>query len=840
MFQQSYDSGSTQVPPATTPAYGGAPGGAFRQAPMVREVPTTPLQQSRALGVPGNSRAQQRPIPQQTPSSTFRDVQSSATAPAAMVRGTPQQGFLSPLGQQYRVLPAGAAAPQAGFSQLRSPVGTPLVQSRVFEPARTEAAFAQVRSPVGTPLVQSRVVEPIWAEAGMFREQRGGGRSNLGPSRVPLQQRVAPGMASAAPAGRRLGAGMALSPGAQTRTLMLGPAAPAGALSPLAQSRVLSVAQASSPARVLRTFISSPSQLAGRVLEGYGDYRLPGGYAVVQAPTQRQHEPVDILDDLQMTLNNLQQNLPPSPANTFPEFLSAVINRKIVPAGCYYNETRIDTSRFWETRRVQNALRRVVESLQEHYAPRNSSGVLERLSAESLSSCAFIDLNNWACKNYTTLGYAGPHEFAAGLDQNAFIEAMNGLELWPPEMHPDDHVEVFLAYMASSALTVKGFARGQSQPRELTKALVREGLSNVPFNLPDFPVPMMLLERTDNAFDKVNGQYNPGIVDQCAQEVARTFARSGRDAVKDFYLTELLSVEEIQIALTALYPLDMVDKACCDVVAKTSHLFTPTEWDNLVHKVRMDKSLHEIEMQDDDHDDPAPAPQLDTPPRPAWTGDAPLQAYRVEPPANDQQQPEFLQAYPTVNAPLASGYESPPVGYMGYGQPRLNSGHNSPELPGNYRLLPTGARTEPMQRREIAEEPVLPLQYLPREAPASSPSSWRRKGDAHKVNWSSSEYALGSSPEQSGHQADEGAGTPQHSGVDIRSPGTADPALDASANSHLTAAETLRPDDPLLWISLEMQRSDTKCSGPYLLRAFERCCQIHEANLQRPSEAPTA
>jgi len=478
--------------------------------------------------------------------------------------------------------------------------------------------------------------------------------------------------------------------------------------------------------------------------------------------------------------------------------------------------------------------------------------------AHEMGGIAFDELLNWARRHPVREPLSNlPWENVPSnsLDQNTFTRALAGLQVWPPEMSKEDHSEVFLALTVPNSVAVKGLRTG-ARAKDITKRMFQEGLTRVPYNVPDFPVPTYLIAEE---LTRAN-RNTSSVIGQVAQQIANVFAssQSGLDQVKDFFLCGLVSLEEIQIALPRLVPQSLVDEAIMKIIRESAGQFTRHEWDKLVTTVRMNPELH------GDFQEPAPnerpdQPDLDSPPmRPDREPPlAPLTASpvpNVEPPgswheAEARSSPESQQTPPRrhrradrqVSRHEHELQQTPPrfaerlatatAQHDGASSSHVGvEGDSSPEPPGAAnvgRPLALGARTEPLPKREIPTDfPVQPVMGY--EDPTSAYRGLAQDRVEVNINWNStsmSQHAVGA---PSGHQADEGAGTPQH-GSD--QPLVAEQVVQAS--SQLGGRQSLDGQDPVAWVSLEMQN---ECHGPYLSLAFQRCCQLYEAR-REPREA---
>lgn len=305
---------------------------------------------------------------------------------------------------------------------------------------------------------------------------------------------------------------------------------------------------------------ASPMSYQGRPLRVAG----PALVASDQVPEVRRRAPANIDD---AAVQKTAAMLPPSPCNTLPDFLVGVVSGDIKPAMCQrppqiFGE---DLQRYWEKRRVQNSLRRVLETLQERFS---MDGIA---SSADLGLLAHDEIALWAQRS--NLGKA-----LDLLDEDTFQMGMEALAAWPPELTPSDRSEVFAALRAPTIAVVLGLSTGGHLEKELSRRRFGEGMARVPFNLPDFPVPTHLLE-------------DPGS-SRGANEVAAAIASAfclpgGLESVNDFFLCGLLSLEEIQITLPFLASASIMEEAITKIIRAGTDHFTQREWQELVINQRL-------------------------------------------------------------------------------------------------------------------------------------------------------------------------------------------------------------------------------------------------------------
>jgi len=618
-----------------------------------------------------------------------------------------------------------------------------------------------------------------------------------------------------------------------------------------------------SPVEVVRSpaLVSVPSpQLAEPGREPSG-IRKAAPQIQVQA-----HSEFVVRNSIQKTIDNAVAMLPPSPPNTLSEFLQGVIAGELVPAMCL-SETRIDTARYWEKRRVQNSLRRLLEALQERFGQeewsqepdssptvRISSGPVTHDRNADLGTVVFNALRIWKEHQWqnglkhgsTMLGSAQRSaarqlSMSSGLDEQTFTRALDEMNIWPMEMSDGDRTEVYLALLVPSSSAVRGHAQGTPLSQELTRRMFCEGLAHVPYNVPDFPVPThLLLVQNRNTPDRSR------LVDETAQSVASIFCKeqTGLDHVKDYFLCGLLSLEEIQVALPQLLPQSLIDEACKKIIRTSAKFFSQREWQSLVASVRLNVENQQALVTTDPIPSTRTEPPLlastepsesaGSPPHPPVTAEPPVERAEPVAPAAATSSPELGErrgnALPTLASPtMPYRQERPPTpepqryAYEVEAEDErteelVESQFEAPAAP-SRRQMPV---TEPLPYRELLNEEPVTFTQVGQSAEA---------GDIfiRVVNWNtgrlwSQESAASATTSGGGHQADQGAGT-----LRLASSSDATPTHTSMGRCQLSG------DDPVAWISLEMQN---ECVGPFLARAFVRCCQLYEAHAVGSAEVP--
>lgn len=548
------------------------------------------------------------------------------------------------------------------------------------------------------------------------------------------------------------------------------------------------------------------------------------------------------LEDLSICVQNAVSMLPPSPVNTLEDFLAGVVSGKIKPAWCHM-EPRVDGHRYWEKRRVQTLLRRVVEALQDVMGmepgdmmkPDDCGAIYDLLVKTAVESKKKREPQVTADPSFVNTADA----FESGLDKETFLDSLQQLRSWPPEMSLADREEVFVALSAQSGMHVCGMSvTGTPLPLRLSRRMVCQGLQQVPFNLPDFPVPTGLLrpglrEGCSSSAPLSNAQR----VENVAQEISRMF---GNESIvlqtKDFYVCGLVSLEEIQVALPELVPKSVVEESVLKIIRTGAKLFHPREWESLVISVRTlvsDEPRQEERLPEQEANSLPQAPTLSSP--------ATRHRDVLEPDESAQPRDASIVEDPSsCRADSASDGPSP-----------IASG----TVPGAYiQSMEAPAATRELPCEEPVEFSFGPSSVAP-TGPCWSGSAGARDGAAasfppestYVVNWSTTQQpdsaegfggavdpAYGAIEEEGqypGHQADEGAGTPQpqaHRQL-TRHDTEEDYEVVATFHSPFGGHGNRSPfsvSDPVPWISMEMHN---ECRGPFLAKAFVRCCALYEA-----------
>jgi len=176
------------------------------------------------------------------------------------------------------------------------------------------------------------------------------------------------------------------------------------------------------------------------------------------------------------------------------------------------------------------------------------------------------------------------------LDGKSFELALKALGLWPRDLGEELVGEIFSALCLSSTAEVARTLSGSTQRTTLSKDDFIRGFSHVPYNLPDFPVPTHLLAWDPKPTKGARATFgiSQELSIQIAEALAMTFCvnKTGIGAVKDFFLSGLLSIEELQAALPLIVPHSAIEEAASLIIDTSSAYLTDDEWQELVLDVR--------------------------------------------------------------------------------------------------------------------------------------------------------------------------------------------------------------------------------------------------------------
>eukprot|EP00931_Biecheleriopsis_adriatica_P083454 TRINITY_DN5703_c0_g1_i1.p1 TRINITY_DN5703_c0_g1~~TRINITY_DN5703_c0_g1_i1.p1 ORF type:complete len:854 (+),score=152.64 TRINITY_DN5703_c0_g1_i1:46-2607(+) len=562
--------------------------------------------------------------------------------------------------------------------------------------------------------------------------------------------------------------------------------------------------------------------------------------AAVAAVETLQERGGEILEEGNLAIHTPQSmtGMLPQPENRVLAYWQEALRNPALAA-----TRRPDRNWYFEKRRVQNHLRRLLEELQE------------RLGLDSREAVA-TDLDQ-------VFKYLVAQAKALGcLDANGEIPdrhlsiVLETLSLWPPELSPTDRSEVTAALHVPSVQAANNIVTGRQQFRTSVSAQdFREGLVKVPFNLPDFPVPAHLLSWTmQRPFVQEHRQ-------AAAEAVATCFSlsRTGLEPVKDFFLTGLISLEEIQRALLRLVPLALVEEAVTRIIRRAAPFFTSEEWHDLV--IVPLEACRDVTYPYEQVGIGA-SPVIDQAVKPA--------AYSSETKptttANDEALPEAAPvslSSPKVQqrvlrpGPGASraddatpGPDGTPPGVapgFAVGEPT-----SSPWQPLRFRNRCEPV-TEPLPCREIREEPV---QFMTSDQLSSVVYDDYASGMSFSrvVDWTTASLPSGTARPRiqpaasegcqternagrTPHQADVGAGARLSWGTSCFKKELADSLRYVNVEDVPTEGSSMGPcggADPVSLINLQIHN---ECGGPYLAFAFARCCELYERRRLQESKA---
>jgi len=468
----------------------------------------------------------------------------------------------------------------------------------------------------------------------------------------------------------------------------------------------------------------------------------------------------------------------------------------------------MDIAHYFEKRRGQNALRRLFEALQERFGFDGDAG------AEDLGA-AFNSLVRYArCPG----AVENPEEVT--LNEQQFFSGLDALGVWSPELNANDHSEIFAAFLVPTTAAARAVLEGEPMRTTCTRSTFCEGFERMPFNLPEFPVPVHLFPPSLQKLNKLGPHWFSGEqTDAVAEAVAKTFSMEKTDRVRDFFLCGLVSLEEIQMALPSLVPHFLVEDAVARIVRMGAPQFTDEEWNKLIVGVRSQgnqEALGSAPLPDmpAQHREAAVVPQQPALPAMVSLASPPVRNRELLPSAGSSRCSERAPAASRPAEPLTAA--GPAAGTAA-----RDCSDVDPEVMSRFRSRFEPV-TEPLPCRDLpSEEPVSFARPEVEEAPpAPSPPAPRRV-----VDWSTASRGggVGSLCNTRGsHQADEGAGARLSWGTSGFKKELAAALSKAIANETDQVANN--STDYLAWVSLDLHH---ECGGPFLARAFVRCCELY-------------
>lgn len=520
------------------------------------------------------------------------------------------------------------------------------------------------------------------------------------------------------------------------------------------------------------------------------------------------------------------------------------------------SKLHIDVAQYWEKRRVQNGLRRLLESLQERFRLENDSQAHELEPAwEAIAAVS---------NGHPSSASSEQKANELRLDEQQVCSALESLGSWTPELSPSDKAEIFSALLVPSLAVARDLVSGQEPPRTVINCRgFCDGFDRVPFNLPDFPVPAHYLHSA-SGHERLE-PFRPEQTEAVAKIIATTFSvdSTGLEIIKDFFLCGLISVEEIQRALPKLVPSALVQDAVTRIIRCGAPMILSEDWDSLVVTMRSGAAAMGLGATPPGATPPAGTPskppaQTNAGAQPEASGSSGCLVSLATPPPQHRE-----LAGDVTGAAVAAALGSVDTCSAARAQSAAADGSRaSPEDSSPAPLLAelacsTGDAamqrfrgrfepvTEPLPCRELLSEE--PVRFMHSEAvpplaaavappavappavaaaepaapmPAATPASVACSELERVVDWSTAKASGGGT--SNGHQADVGAGARSSWGTSGFKQQLADKAKALAA---IAAQGGLGPHaslDHLAWINLDLHNEG---SGPYLARAFVLCCQ---------------
>lgn len=366
------------------------------------------------------------------------------------------------------------------------------------------------------------------------------------------------------------------------------PSAPAVVASPVVQHRV--VRPSGYPAPLSSSYPSCAPNYAGagspQPLQ-HGPTVLPRNAMAAQAPGQG---PVVWLPQTrppnsytaegrayaESRIRSAVDFLPHTPPNALLDWLKYLVSGQMEPG-----EPAPDGGKYWDKRRVQTSLRRLLESLQEWAEMRQVPEKDDTFDDLTLAKEVMHGLLQVLPGRRKTTAEN------VKLTEQEFINGIQMLGVWPPELTANDRKEVFAALLVPSQRVVRLLKEGRTNlPKALNCQLLADGLGCVPYILPDFPVPIHLLKAI---------LLKPA---EIAKDIAARFCSdSGADSIKDFYISGLISLEEVQISLPYLLQIRKLEEAV-ELILRSSQFFTTREWQQYVYSIRGEDSQEQARVEE--------------------------------------------------------------------------------------------------------------------------------------------------------------------------------------------------------------------------------------------------
>eukprot|EP00927_Polykrikos_kofoidii_P034595 TRINITY_DN29321_c0_g2_i1.p1 TRINITY_DN29321_c0_g2~~TRINITY_DN29321_c0_g2_i1.p1 ORF type:complete len:842 (+),score=111.45 TRINITY_DN29321_c0_g2_i1:140-2665(+) len=584
---------------------------------------------------------------------------------------------------------------------------------------------------------------------------------------------------------------------------------------------------------------------------------LPSSCAASQLPPLAEQDASEeeqrFMENLDIHVKQAKPAVEPSHPSILSHFLSGVVSGDIVPAMCRKG-VHVDISRYWEKRRVQNLLRHLLEAIEKRFDFQSSSASMENGSLGSAVFDAFVD---WA-RQHGEVGLAERHGVgqcdtlsgglssgalaSVGLCEHDFIRSLDAFGCWPPEISAAERKEVFVAFLAPNSAAVRSLFMGQPLPKELSKRMFCEGLSRIPFNGPEFSVPANIARKLGAVR-----------LDDVAREIASLFWKNGTWMVKDFFLCGLISLEEIQVALPYLVPQDVVEAAVRKVISAGIKRFTRLDLATLLGPLEMlakesvSKDLDQSTLQASTILELSPLPSLSSPifqdQEILFTPDPQREHFRKDAFSTLR---EGIVPVRLANE-IASASERADTrvdvkeSAFWFGRPEsvlMGCRQGCGDRSSGSRSTDLQTRSHDLMRDDLGTFLDTDASQGGNEFEASlSLSSSSKTLTSFLIDWSTTRGTDASalmgqsvlSVIDAGHQADQGAGSPQicragASSIDLEHWSKEAPI------SFCSSALVRDPQEPPPLISLGLH---DEFSGPFLAHAFFRCCQLYEITSAR-------
>ncbi|KAF4725778.1 hypothetical protein FOZ63_017807 [Perkinsus olseni] len=256
------------------------------------------------------------------------------------------------------------------------------------------------------------------------------------------------------------------------------------------------------------------------------------------------------------------------------------------------SEGTYSTLGYYDKRRVENNLRRFLEHIEEWWNENEESDVDLGKLFDKYVAAAEKALGESQRRS-------GGGSSSCGVHEPLFRQRLTSLSLWPAGLALGDKQEVFTSIVVPTAKALRGCSKAHRIPTLMTKSQFVERLMDVPFNVPDYPVPADKLTDRHPTSGEVATYLAEAVLeaDLKEHEVVGIGPSSRHKAVlKDFTACGLVSVEELQALLFAhiavgreharnplrcltrdgLFPLKIVEAAVMKIIRRTVSLLP--EW----------------------------------------------------------------------------------------------------------------------------------------------------------------------------------------------------------------------------------------------------------------------